>query len=448
MTLKELREKRKTISAQIDAILDTVAKTDDGIMTAEQNEQIEAAETQLVGLDGTIKAMERAEHRTTAASQSAGRKIIQPDGPIGGDTRIEVGADLAATKPWASFGEFLGAVRDAGHPARPTIDPRLAASSMGIPSGLNEANDSQGGFLVMCDHAQQLLSRAYSTGQVVSRVFRIPLSSGANAIEIPAVDETSRADGSRYGGVQVYWADEAATVTATKPKFRNVKLKLNKLMGLCYITEELLQDTMALEAFINRAFSEEFGFKLDDACIRGNGAGQMLGILNSPCLVSVTKETGQAATTVVANNIIKMWSRIWAPSRGNAVWFIEQELDEQLPAMSLPVGTGGVSVYMPANGLSGSPFATLFGRPVVPIEQCSALGTVGDIILGDFSQFLMIDKGGLQAASSMHVRFIYDEMAYKFTYRCDGQPWWNSALTPKSGSSKTRSPFVVTATRS
>jgi HK97 family phage major capsid protein len=101
---------------------------------------------------------------------------------------------------------------------------------------------------------------------------------------------------------------------------------------------------------------------------------------------------------------------------------------------------------MPAGGISGSPFNTILGRPLIPIEQASTLGTVGDLVLADLSQYVIIEKDGLQAASSMHVRFIYDEMTFKFTMRVNGQPKLKSAITPANGTN-TQSPFVALATR-
>lgn len=114
--------------------------------------------------------------------------------------------------------------------------------------------------------------------------------------------------------------------------------------------------------------------------------------------------------------------------------------------MSLSVGTGGIPVYMPPNGAAGTPYGTLFGRPVIPVEQASTLGTAGDISLVDLSQYLLIDKGEVQSASSVHVRFIYGENTFRFTYPVNGQPIWNKAMTPKNGSN-TLSPFVTLATR-
>lgn len=137
---------------------------------------------------------------------------------------------------------------------------------------------------------------------------------------------------------------------------------------------------------------------------------------------------------------------MWAPSMVNAVWLINQALFPQLFKMSITIGTGGAPVYLPPGGASSSPYGSLFGRPVIPVEYCAAPGTVGDILLVDLSQYQGIDKGGLQTATSMHVRFIYGEMTYRFTFRFDGQPMWKSALTPFKGSD-TLTPFVALAAR-
>ena len=56
----------------------------------------------------------------------------------------------------------------------------------------------------------------------------------------------------------------------------------------------------------------------------------------------------------------------------------------------------------------------------------------------------MISKGGVEAASSIHVKFVEDETAFRFVFRVDGQPIWASAVTPFQGSD-TVSPFVALA---
>ena len=338
-----------------------------------------------------------------------------------------------------SLGEQLDAVRRSMTPGY-SADRRL--DSFKAISGMGETVPEDGGYLVQTDFASELLRLTHETGLLTSRVRRVPVGANANGLNINAVAETSRATGSRWGGVQVYWREEAGTVTAKAPTFRRMKLQLNSLMGLCYATDELLADATALGSVIQQAFSEEFGFALDDAIVRGSGNGQPMGIMNSNAYVSVAKESGQAADTVVWENVLKMWSRLWSRSRNNAAWFIHQDVLPQLAQMSVPVGTGGVPVYLPATGAAGSMYSTLFGRPVIEIEQADTVGDQGDIMLLDLSQYLMIDKGGLDAAQSIHVRFIYGENTFRFVLRTDGQPVWNSPLT-LFNSSTTVAPFVL-----
>ncbi|MCK7513854.1 MAG: phage major capsid protein [Desulfobacterales bacterium] len=231
-----------------------------------------------------------------------------------------------------------------------------------------------------------------------------------------------------------------------KPKFAKLEMKLEKMMGIFYSTDELLEDSTALESIASRAFAEELAFKTDDEILNGTGAGQMLGILNAGCLVSQAKETGQAAATIVAENIIKMYSRMPARNKANAVWLINSETMPQIIQLNMTIGTAGVPLFMPPGGLSQSPYGNIFGKPVIEVEQCAALGTVGDVLFVDLSQYAIITKGGIKSDQSIHVRFLYDENCFKWTVRNNGQPIWKSALTPYKGSA-TVSPFVALATR-
>ena len=344
----------------------------------------------------------------------------------------------AGDQPFESLGQQLKAVMNFAVSHGAVHDPRLKA-----PTGLEEGIPAEGGFLVQTDFATTLIEKTFATSDIISRVTRIPISANSNSIKIPAVADSSRADGSRSGGILAYWAAEGGTKTPTYPRFAQIALELKKLIGLTYCTDELLQDVMALEGWIAKAFASEFDFKIADAIINGDGAGKPLGILNSPCLVTVTAETGQGASTIVAENIDKMYMSRFGPRTGSYVWLYNQNIEAQLASMAYAVGTGGVPAYMPPNGLSVSPYATLKGRTMIPCEQAATLGTAGDIILADLSQYVMIDKGGTQAASSIHVLFTTDETAFRFVYRCDGQPMWSTYLTPYKGSTSYQSPFVV-----
>jgi len=369
------------------------------------------------------------------------------------DGSYQEGRAINPVKEFRSFGEQLEAIVRAGMGRG--VDSRLAVtgSEARAASGMSELVPSDGGFLVQQDFAAEIFNRSYEMGAILSRVRRIPIGANSNGLKMLGVDETSRATGSRWGGVQVYRTNEADAFTSKKPKFRAMELALKKLTGLCYATDELLQDSTALEAVMTQAFSEEFNFTIENEIMSGTGVGQMLGVMASNALVTITKEGSQASTTFVAENAMKMWSRMWARSRANAVWYINQDVEPQLYQMNVKIknvaGTenvGGMPVYLAAGSIAGQPYATLFGRPVIPVEYCQTLGTKGDVVLMDPSQYIVIDKGGVQAASSMHVRFLNDEQTFRFTMRNDGQPIWHAPLTPFKGSN-TLSPYVCTETR-
>jgi HK97 family phage major capsid protein len=389
---------------------------------------------------------------------------VLPDGKTAADPK-------ARKDGFRSFGEQLQSVAMAGRGGRP--DARLLAGEFdsngvfkaagGSDGSMNEGVPSEGGFLVGADTSEKIYQRTYSTGSIVGKCQRQPISAASNRLKLKVVDEDSRADGSRMGGVLAFWQNEADTFLSSRPKFRQVELNLNKLTALVYATDELLEDSAALEAWIMSNLPTEINFRLEDAIFNGTGAGQPIGILNSQALLSLTP--GNTATVVTATDILAMWSRFWHPGlqgsiaaistenltagsvggQPGAAWFIDQSVIPQLFSMTLGSGTAVILLYHPPGymGLPG-PYGQLLGLPVIPTEHNAALGTVGDIVLADMSQYLLADKGAVQAAASMHVRFVYDEMTFRFTYRADGQTTWKKPLTPKNGGN-TLSPFLALA---
>ncbi len=435
----------KTISQYKEDIKALMKKAEDiDAKAVAENRELTEAEVSLKNdiLDGveeinkTVRVLERQDRLKTTLETPEEPKTVENRSA----GHYEVGEDQRKKDRFGSFGEQMAAIMRAGVPGG-NVDPRLFNAA----TGASETVPSDGGFLVQQDFSSEILQQVFETSVIANRVRRIPISGNANSIKINGLDETSRATGSRYGGIRGYWADEADEKTASKPKFRKIELSLKKLVGLCYATDELLEDASALEGVIRQGFTSEFGFLLDDAIINGTGAGQPMGVMNADCLVGVSKETGQDANTVVFENIVNMYSRLFATSRNNAVWLINQNVEPQLFQMSMAVGTGGVPVYMPAGGISGQPYSTLFGRPVLPIEQCATLGDKGDIILADFPNgYILAEKGGMKSDMSIHVRFIYDESVFRFVMRVDGQTVRASALTPfKGGSSATQSHFIT-----
>jgi HK97 family phage major capsid protein len=338
-----------------------------------------------------------------------------------------------ADQPFETDGHFFKAVKNAAlYPS--DRDVRLRSREIKA-TGLSEGVPADGGYLLTPQLSGRILERMYTNGQLLSRVAQDPIGPNSNSMLYNGINETSRADGSRWGGVLGYWLAEAGTKTATKPAFRQMELKLKKVAALCYSTDEQLEDTTNLQSWLNRVVPDELRFQAENAIMNGNGLGKPLGIMNSPCLITVQRDT---ASRILTADVLAMWARRWG-GVNDYVWYTGQDSFIQLPQLIL--GTT-VALFMPPGGLTSAPFGTLLGRPVIETEFNPALNTTGDIMLASMSQYQTINKGGVQAASSIHVQFLTDETAFRFVYRIDGQPSWNSALTPFNGSG-TQSPFVV-----
>jgi HK97 family phage major capsid protein len=443
--IEKMRAKREDLRLQAVGVI-TRAEAEERVLTDDERAKVTQFESDIAKWDASIEAArgvlaiakQRAEETDgDNADDEPAPEIPKPTPKPDGVRAIPRPNPQDNGKQFRSFGEQLTAVYKSSLPGA-RVDERLTTRAA---SGLSETNPSDGGFLVQQDFVAELIKKTFETGILAGKVKKLPVSTNANGIKINAAEDDDRRNGARLGGVAAYWENEADQLIGSKPKWRQMDLNLKKLTGLCYATDELLADAAALESIIRQAFIDEFSFKVDDAILSGGGTGQPLGILKSGALVKQELEPGQTAKITV-ENIVKMWSRLWPRSAGNAVWFVNQELQPLLYALKV----GDRPVYIPAGGLAETPYATILGRPVVPLEQCSALGEVGDIILADLSQYLLIDKGGIDAASSVHVRLLFDECVFRFVYRVDGQPIWSKPIQPYKGNN-TLSPFITLAKR-
>lgn len=311
--------------------------------------------------------------------------------------------------------------------------------------GGNESIPSEGGFLVHTAEDSGLDKKVWDSGVFANRATAAPIPAGANSASYYGLSENSRANGSRFGGITGYRVAEGATITASGPQtFYQYTLRPKKYAAVAYLTDEVLNDARALEAELSSGVPQELAFMVDDDMLNGLGVAGAHGVLNHASLITVTKEVGQAAATIVYQNLLKMWVRRYP--RGSYTWFINQECEPQLDLLYQAVGTSGI----PANfvTLDAQGVTRIKGAPVVTTEFNAALGTVGDIMLIDWSQYKLATIGGVNAASSMHVQFLTDQMCYRFTRRVDGLPTWQSVLTPYKGTSNTMSPFIALETRS
>jgi HK97 family phage major capsid protein len=311
-----------------------------------------------------------------------------------------------------------------------------AATSGGMQYGV----PNEGGVFLQGETSVELITNGFNNSAIIPRCAKRTLTA-TQYVKIIGIDEESRVTGSRGGGLRVYTNKELGDYTASKTKFKEIRIEPQKLTGLFAASDEMMQNVTFLGQEIRQLFGEEYAFKCQDLVIRGTGAGEAKGILTANCLVPVPKETGQAADTIKTANLSKMWARFNGRS---PVWFINRDCGPQLDELSITAGTAALEPRFVTYDAQG--IMRIKGAPVVEIEQCATLGDLGDIILCDWSQYVCADKGDIQEATSIHVDFVYGQQLFRFTYYFDGQPRWSSAITPYKGTG-TLSPFVALAAR-
>jgi HK97 family phage major capsid protein len=317
------------------------------------------------------------------------------------------------------------------------------------PTGAFEASPDAGGFLIPPAFADQLLGTLYDeTSQLGGLCRRLPTTNLAD-FSIPGIDENSRKDGSRLGGVLAAPLAEGVTITGSLPRFHMLKFAAKKYAVIVYGVNELVQDVAALSDHLLRAATEELGFWLDKDIIAGPGAGRLLGITDAPGTVTITKDGSQPGATVTLGNVQNMTARLPPPSRrrSSTVWLAHADCKPQFGQLNYTSATtvlAAPNIYLP-RGTNGTPYDLLDGFPILYCEQSAQLGTKGDLLLCDLSHYLLLD-GGIKPALSMHYDFLHDQSIFRFVMRVDGQPEFATAVTPYSGSNQ-QSAFVAVETR-
>jgi HK97 family phage major capsid protein len=359
------------------------------------------------------------------------------------------GGDHAGARPnnfgFRNVGEFAKVIYLAArnpHRSPDQIDGRLGklyAASLSTYG--SEGVGADGGYAVPPDMRADIIKKL--EGEDALLKYARQINTASNSVTLP-IDETTPWGST---GVQVYWAAEASAATQSKPAIQNTTIRAEKLLALVAVTDELLADAPALTSWLMGKAPDMINYKVNDAIINGTGAGMPTGILNAGGTVSQAAEGSQTAATVNFANVTKMWSRMRDSQRRRAIWIANQDVEPQLYGMVVGGTTTAFPAYLPAGGLSGSMYATLFGRPIVYSEATKALGTVGDIILADMDTYLAVVKdGGVRSDMSIHLWFDQDTSAFRWVLRFGGQGLWKTTVT-RPGSKPAYGSFVTLAAR-
>lgn len=431
--LKALREKRASLLAEANAYI-TLADRLGRDLSDDETKALDAVNAEVDTIDAEI---EKAEKMAKLRS-----RIAADDEPL--PRRAAVATEMHDRRqdaPLAGFStprEFFQAVARAETQGR--VDERLRPLAAAGGDEQSGASNPHGGFLIPTVMRPEVLSIQPEDDPTAARVTEIPME--AKHIELPYLVDKNHS--SSYVGGQK-WMRQAETQAAasSRSEYGLLSLVATDLTGLTFASDQLLQDSpISIAALIESNYSRGLGPTLFEEKIRGTGLGEFLGVLNAPCTITVAKESGQAADTINGTNIRKMRQRAWR--YGQAVWIANHDAMLQIMAAHIGLTNDDQQLFKAGAGPNGEDL--LDGRPIFFTEHASTLGDKGDLICGVWSEYLVGTRGAPDMATSMHVRFVEKEQAFRMSVRNDGKPWWATALTPKNGAN-TLSPFVTLAER-
>lgn len=314
---------------------------------------------------------------------------------------------------------------DSNKGVTPVTDMKALAESVG----------ATGGFLVPQEFQARILSVMETETLIRPRAEIIRMN--RRTVSIPTLDQTAATAGvpSFFGGIQVYYTEEAGQLTETEPTFRNIQLSAHTLTAYTRASDQLLDDSaISLEDFLmgSKGFPGAMAWYEDFYFLNGDGNGKPLGITNSSALISQTRS---GANLVDYDDVTGMMSNLMPSS--NAIWIASQSVMQQLMIMNGPSGNPS---YLWGNAEQGFP-NTLVGLPIYFTDKLPVLGDPNDIILIDPSYYLVGDRQMITVDMSREERFRFNQMAWRANLRHDGQPWLSTFITYQD-TSTTVSPFV------
>ena len=372
-------------------------ETTEEIEETEEEETEEAEKMINNKVDEIIKAIKDTPARKTIAKEEV--KVIDK-------TIIETDNFLRKTRPF---------VRISGE-MKSFVDNIKILAKGGVVKTVIQGDDPSGGFLVPDEFRAEVIRYATESAIVRPRARVIPMAT--DTLTLSTLDQTA----DHFGGVTFTRPGEAQAGIPSKPTFGKITLNATKLIGLCAISNEMLRNSaINIANYLVGLFGEALSYQEDKEFLTANGVGKPLGIIADSRVSTVTRTT---ANRIKVKDIIDMYVKLPAFATANAVWTTTKEGIGQLMQLRADAITAGdqagAMIFQPS--MTAGVTMTLYGKPILETDKLPAVGTRGDLILGDYRNYFIGDKGAMRVASSLHERFTSDEIVLRFIKEYDGQP--------------------------
>lgn len=331
-----------------------------------------------------------------------------------------------------SLGEFIQAVAfKPSELAKRGIEFKAEQSTTGTTG-------TDGGFPLPTLFQQQILQLATPGLIVRQRATVIPGGDMPDAeVKILALNQVG--SGNLYGGVAVTWEDdEAATdATATTAKLvPYVSVKPKSVRATITETNKVIRNEAYATPLLTNLMAKALYGSEDYQFLSGAAAGTVapVGVRSCDGMIYIHRQT---ASTVVWEDVLAMVGALSPESREKAVFVANQNLYPVLRDIKDKAGNRIYWTGDPSKGVAD----TLDGIPVIYTGKVGTKGAKGDLILCDFTYYLVKDGMEMLISISDQQLFTKDKTIIKINRSVDGKGWITGPLTLEDGAT-TVSPFV------
>ena len=449
-TLQELLQSRASKIERQGAIL-TAAKVDNNRdLTDEEDQEFENLELEIVELDEKIEARQKKDKRENSVAsrmtslQQPSTNLYRPSAVYAGNPTQPHAKDDGGFK---NLGELIHAVRFGDSKGRLNELPVGQGQGGGyavpeafrnqiLPSRINQwsmGTDADGGFAVPDQFRPDVLMLQPETSIVRPRATVLPPGDPADGkLTMPALDQGTNGV---FGGVQVQWIGEGQDKPETDGSLKEVSLQPQEVAATTVVTDKLLRNWAAANTFISSLLNKAMMAAEDIAFLKGDGVGKPSGVIGSTGSLAVNRGT---ANKISYNDVVNMLAKLNPESLSSAVWVANQSTLTEIVTLQDPAGR---YIFIQGDATKGIP-STLAGIPIQFTGRTPAKGSKGDLVLVDFTYYLIKDGSGPFIAASEHVLFRQNKTVIKAFWNVDGKPWVVSPLTLEDGTTKV-SPYVV-----
>ena len=420
--MDELTKKRSEVAEKMQAMIDLCNKESRDFNENEEKE-FTALNSQLDSVKKMIERQQKLDEEIALQKQPV--KTVYIAGRKAKDNDDE--------REFKNLADFVGAIYV--HKVEGRYDKRLDKVEYreGKEFRVQEMQvGSAGGFAVPDKFRPGLLQVTPQEAAIRPRAQVWPATDPPDAkVTMPALDQTGSSN--MYGGVVMYKVGEGATLTETSAKLKEVSWEPHGIGAFMQITNKLVRNWQDAPATFEGLFRKAMIGYEETQFYNGNGVAGPQGVLSAPCRIEYTRATTSQIAFADVSGMLARYK-----FGGSPVWIASQTTLPQLVTIR-DSGNNQLFVMDVTEAIPG----TLYGIPLFLHDRSVALGTTGDLVLGDFQYYVIQDGSGPYVSVSEHVYFTSEKLAMKIVWYVDGKSWLSAAIPLEGSTSNTVSPFVI-----